>query len=80
MVLCVMFLILAIFEYALLLGVRFGKQFKINADKKGGKNIKAERLCLIVDRYALRVFVSLQLLTVGTYFYNYYTVPKSYQY
>ena len=74
---CVMHLVLSIFEYALLLGIRYGKQFKINTNKKGSRNDKTERMCLTIDRYALRVFVALQLLTVGTYFYNYYTVPKN---
>ena len=73
---CVLFLVLAIFEYSLLLGIRFGKQSKINADNKGDKNLKADKLCLKIDRYALRIFVPLQILTIGTYFYHYYTVSK----
>ena len=73
---CVIFLVSALFEYALLLGIRFGKQLKINADKKGRKNNQAERLCLTIDRYALRVFVAVQFLSIGTYFYIYCTIPK----
>ena len=74
MLLCIIYLVLAIFEYALLLGIMFGRQFKIDGNKKGDENKKAEKQCRTIDHYALRVFVALQLLAMGTYFYKYYSV------
>ena len=62
---------LALFEYAFLLALKFGKQFKISTGKKGSE-AKADGKCLAMDRYALRVFVAVYVLTVGIYFYKYY--------
>ena len=71
LLLCMGFVALALFEYAVLLTIRFGKQHKITADKRGNKSdVVAENRCRKIDRYALRAFLTLFSLSVGTYFYN----------
>ena len=71
LLLCMGFVALALLEYAVLLTIRFGKQHKIIADKRGNKSdIVSENKCRKIDRYALRVFLSLFSVTMGTYFYN----------
>ena len=70
LLLCKLFVALALFEYSVLLAIRFRKQNKIAADGMMGdtNNILAEIKCHKIDRYALRAFLALFAITMGTYF------------
>ena len=57
---CMMFVTLVTFEYAILLAIRFGK---------GNKIIVKGRKCSQIDKISLRISVGLYVLTVGAYFY-----------
>ena len=69
LLLCMLFVALATFEYAILLAIRFGGKYKINTSKKMNSEFKAERKCMQIDRLSLKIFFLAYLLTVGTYFY-----------
>ena len=75
LLLCVIFVALALFEYAILLAIRFGKQNnKINDNMTGNDAAdKAIAKCRKIDRYALRVFLALNVVTVCTYLSIIYT-------
>ena len=62
---------MAMFEYAILLTIKFGKQNKISAEKDIGEEENAAKKCRKMDLYALRVFMACFSLTVGTYFFIY---------
>ena len=68
---CMLYVAMAMFEYAILLTIKFGKQNKISAEKDIGEEKKAVEKCRKMDLYALRVFIACYSLTVGTYFYSY---------
>ena len=69
LLLCKLFVALALFEYSVLLAIRFGKQNKIAADMSGNKShVLAEIKCHKIDRYALRSFLALFAFFMGTYF------------
>ena len=67
LLLCILFVALATFEYAILLSIRFGKGKKRN--EKGSREDKQEK-CYKVDKMSLRMFVGIYILTVATYFYR----------
>ena len=70
---CIIFVAMALFEYAILLAIKFGKQNKVNANRKGEKKDKmAEAKCCMIDRHALRVFAALYGAIVGIYFFVVY--------
>ena len=71
LLLCMLFVALALFEYAIMLTIRFGKQDKErSANKKGTKDdVIAEMKCRKIDRYALRIFLAAHIATMGSYFY-----------
>ena len=68
LLLCMLFVASALFEYAILLAIRYGKQNKVSA-KIMGKEEEAAAIqkCLKLDRYALRVFITLHVVKVCTY-------------
>ena len=63
LLLCMLFVALTIFEYAVMLGIRFGKQRK--SDKAN-----QEEICNKMDRVALRIVMGMYVLAVGSYFYT----------
>ena len=64
LLLSMMFVAFAIFEYAVLLSIRFGKSRKINEERgTSGKD------CNKVDRMALKMFLGTYILAVVTYFF-----------
>ena len=69
LLLCMLFVGLSIFEYAVCLAIRFGKQNQIGAENRATYYGKAEDTCRALDRYALRVFIGVYAMTVATYFY-----------
>ena len=63
------FVALAMFEYAILLVIKFGKQNKISAEKDPNEERKATEKCRRIDLYILRAFLGAYILTICTYFY-----------
>ena len=62
---------LAMCEYATLLTIRYANLKKIGSKDCPDKTNKEER-CRKLDRYAVIIFTTINLLTIGTYFYYYY--------
>ena len=72
MFICMIFVGLAKFEYAVQLKIQFGRTSKIsNAGAKEAIKPKSEKRCQRIDRYALVTFLVAYILTVGAYFYIY---------
>ena len=68
---CIFFVSSALCEYAILLGIKFGRQ---NNGKGERYDKMADAKCRMIDRHALRVFIALHGAIVGVYFfvvYNY---------
>ena len=68
MFICMIFVGLAKFEYAMQLKIRFGAISKINVDEDKKRKNTAEEKCRKIDNYALRIFLGLYVLTVGLYY------------
>ena len=66
---CMAFVALAMFEYAILLAIKFGKQNKISSEKDPNDERKAAEKCCKIDYYVLRAFIGAHTVTVCTYFY-----------
>ena len=73
---CMLFVAMAMFEYAILLSIKFGKQNRISAEKSPGEEKKEQETCRIIDLYALRAFIGAHALTICTYFF--YTLQIKY--
>ena len=73
LLICMLFVATATFEYAMLLLIRYGKRLKLDVGTKGKKHGKAAATIVKVDRYALRAFIGIYVLTVGIYFYIVYS-------
>ena len=67
LLLCMLFVAAATFEYAMLLIIRYGKP--LNERKTGDMYDKMDATIEKVDRYALRVFMAIYVLTDAVYFY-----------
>ena len=65
---CIIFVASALFEYAVLVTIRFGKQNKVN-DSMIGLHDETEAVgrCRKIDRYALRAFIVLFALVICGY-------------
>lgn len=71
------FVALALFEYALLLAIRFGKQSKIHGIMIGIKDDAAVvGKCHKIDLYALRVFIVLHNVLVIVYISFIHSYPE----
>ena len=71
--LCIGFVALALFEFALLLRIRFGKSSKVNGNQKEDNFEKiAEAKCYKIDRHAMRVFIAVHGVLVSIYFFVVY--------
>ena len=66
--LCMMFVALAMFEYAILLAIKYGKQNKKFVDNRQVSDEWAVIKCHKIDFYALRIFTVVYALAGGTYF------------
>lgn len=69
LLLCMIFVALALFEYAVQLAIRYrGMREK---SKKAVEDLEKEskEMCRKIDRWALRIFVGLDVLVIVTYFY-----------
>ena len=67
LLLSMMFVASAIFEYAVLLAIRFGNNWKINEQKNAQK--KKEQKCYKVDRISLKMFIGTYIFAAVTYFF-----------
>ena len=63
LLLCMAIVFLAVAEYALILGICYGK--KKETDKKGARHELAGK----IDLWAKKIFLGLYILTVCIYFY-----------
>ena len=64
------------FEYAILLQIKYGTQSKESAEKQEEDNNALTKKCRKIDFYALRVFIACYILTVVSYFYIYMYVLR----
>ena len=72
LLLCMAFVFLALAEYAAILGLRFGrKKNKIHA-KDTYEEEAIKHRCSMIDSWALKIFIGLDILAMGTYFYCVY--------
>ena len=67
MFICMIFVFLAMLEYAMQLSTHFGKANKIGNKAANKNKIKLEERCHKVDRYAMILFFIVYMLTVATY-------------
>ena len=65
LLLCMGIVLLAVAEYAMLLGMSMGKKGKTYTDRHD--------LARKIDSWAMKIFIGLYFLTVGTYFYSVYS-------
>ena len=70
MLICMIFVAAAQFEYAVQLKIRFGNMTKTGTNVGKGGNTRAEEKCRKVDSYALKIFLVAYIIIVGGYFYN----------
>ena len=63
-----LFVALATFEYAILLAIRYGKQHNKTKVAKTGYDKSGGEKCFKIDRFALRAFIAIYVIVVGTYF------------
>ena len=63
---------LAMIEYAILLTIRYGKLSKVDVNGQGKDKTEREKKCKKIDRYAIILFMAINLVTIVTYFYIYY--------
>ena len=68
-----LFVAMAMLEYAILLAIKFGKQNRITTDNSLGDEKKKQEKCRMIDLYALRAFLGAHAMTICTYF-SYYTL------
>ena len=68
LLMCMIFVALATFEYAILLKTKFGKQNGKNGQKEADMR-KIDEQCRKMDHYALIVFLVAYGITVFTYVY-----------
>lgn len=75
---CIIFVASALFEYAVLVTIRFGKQNKVN-DSMIGLDDEEEAIgkCRKIDLYALRVFIILYALVICGYICFVNFIPKA---
>ena len=64
-----MFVALAIFEYAVLLAIRFGRGKRIQIEREDATENKVNK-CKFVDRISLIIFMAIYIFTVCSYFYT----------
>ena len=74
LLLCMMFVALATFEYAVLLAIWFGKGKNICAQGEVGPN--KEDKCNKMDRISLKIFFGIYIFTVGSYFFTVFSLSN----
>ena len=69
LLLCMIFVALALFEYAFQLVIRYREKTRGNKNDIEEHEKASKRRCLKIDCWALRIFAGLYILVIGTYFY-----------
>ena len=69
LLMCMLFVALATFEYAILLAMRFGSHFRINTSEKSKDEFMISRRCVKIDRLSLKIFFLAYCISLGTYLY-----------
>ena len=70
MLICMLFVASAQFEYAIQLKNRFGITRKISINTKEENKTRAEEKSRKMDCIALNIFMVVYIMTVGAYFYK----------
>ena len=73
MLACMFMVAMALFEYAILLAIRFGKLKKVNVNRMGENDALVEERCRRIDRHALRMFLAISAIKMGIYFFTIYS-------
>ena len=68
LLLCMIFVALALFEYAFQLAIRYQGKMRGKEDIEEREKASKQR-SLAIDRWALRIFAGLYILVIGSYFY-----------
>ena len=63
---CMVFVASAQFEYAVQLKIRFGRESKVSTAGENQRGAKCSR----IDRYSMRIFCGLYILTIAAYYYS----------
>ena len=71
MLICMIFVGLAKFEYAMQLKIQFGDSSKIRDASAKENKIKPEKRCQRIDRYSFVTFLLAYMLIIGVYVYIY---------
>ena len=72
LLLCQLFVALATLEYAVLLGIKFGRQDRVRVGEKNHCQQMVDEMCRKIDRYSLRLFFGTHILAVAVYFFIIY--------
>ena len=72
LLLCMAFVFLALAEYAAILALRFGQKKNKVHDKDMDEEEAIKNRCRMIDSWALKIFIGLDILAMGTYFYCVY--------
>ena len=70
MLACMFMVAMALFEYAILLAIRFGKLKKVNVSRMGENDALLEERCRRIDRHAFRMFLAISAIKMGIYFFT----------
>ena len=73
MLMSMLFVALATFEYAILLAIRYEKQINKTKGETTRDNRKGGEKCHKIDRLALRAFIAIYVIVVVAYFCNWYS-------
>ena len=73
LLLCMAFVFLALAEYAVILGIRFGRKKNKIHDRENDNDEAMKQRCSVIDSWALKIFIGLDILAVFTYFSCVYT-------
>ena len=68
LILCQMFVGLAMLEYAVLLGIKFGRNNRVGNKNHHHPQSAVDEKCRRIDHYSLRLFFAIHSLSVAIYF------------
>ena len=69
LLICMIFVALALFEYAFQLAIRYREMTRGNKKDIEEHEKASKQRCLKIDRWALRIFAGLYILVIGAYLY-----------
>ena len=68
LILCQLFVGLATLEYAVLLGIKFGRHNRVGNKNHHHQQSTVDEKCRRIDHYSLRLFFAIHSLSVTIYF------------